>query len=156
MLPAIDVGRSVSRVGGKAQLPAYREVAGELRLAYSQFEELETFARFATRLDKETRATIERGRRVREVLKQAEAEPLPAAEQVAVLKAANAGLFDDLPPDRVGRAEAAIRDAVRERLEDWSRRVAQGEALTDDDWDRILAVAREAVSGLEAAGETTS
>ena len=60
-LPAIDIGKSVSRVGGKAQLPAFRAVAGDLRLAYAQFEELETFARFGTRLDDETRRSLERG-----------------------------------------------------------------------------------------------
>jgi F-type H+/Na+-transporting ATPase subunit alpha len=71
-LPAIDVGKSVSRVGGKTQLPAYRTVTGDLRLSYAQFEELEMFARFGTRLDEKTRDTIERGRRVRKVLTQPE------------------------------------------------------------------------------------
>jgi F-type H+-transporting ATPase subunit alpha len=83
ILPAIDIGKSVSRVGGKTQYPAYRSVAGDLRLSYSQFEELESFARFATRLDEDTRAIIEHGRRVREVLKQAEHKPLRASEQMA-------------------------------------------------------------------------
>ena len=70
ILPAVDVGKSVSRVGGKTQLPAYRAVVASLRLAYTQFEELEAFARFGTRLDDAARQSIERGRRVREVLKQ--------------------------------------------------------------------------------------
>ena len=69
VLPAVDVGKSVSRVGGKAQIPAYRQVAGDLRLSYTQFQELEAFARFGTRLDDRTRATLEHGRRVREALK---------------------------------------------------------------------------------------
>jgi len=69
ILPAVDVGKSVSRVGGKTQLPAYRSVAGDLRLSYSQFEELESFSRFGTRLDDATRRTLERGWRVREILK---------------------------------------------------------------------------------------
>ncbi len=146
------MGRSVSRVGGKAQLPAYREVAGDLRLAYSQFEELETFARFATRLDEETRATIERGRRVREILKQAEAEPLPAAEQVTVLKAVNAGLFDELALEEVASAGEAVRRAVRERLPAWIRKAGTGEALTEQDWGSLVKLAREAVAG--PAGET--
>jgi len=153
VLPAVDVGRSVSRVGGKAQLPAYREVAGELRLAYSQFEELETFARFATRLDADTRATIERGRRVREALKQPEAEPIPAPEQVAVLKAVNAGLFDDLALDQVAAAADGVRQAVRERLPEWSRRVAAGEALAEADWEAAVEVARAALSGELPQGE---
>ncbi len=70
VLPAVDVGKSVSRVGGKSQLPAYRDVSGNLRLSYSQFEELETFARFGTRLDAETQKTLEHGRHIREVLLQ--------------------------------------------------------------------------------------
>ncbi|MBW1834467.1 MAG: F0F1 ATP synthase subunit alpha, partial [Deltaproteobacteria bacterium] len=80
-------GKSVSRVGGKTQLAAYRAVAGDLRLSYSQFEELETFSRFGTRLDEETRKTLDRGRRVREVLKQSQYEPMPVPEQAAVLVA---------------------------------------------------------------------
>jgi F-type H+-transporting ATPase subunit alpha len=152
VMPAVDVGRSVSRVGGKAQLPAYREVAGELRLAYSQFEELETFARFATRLDADTRATIERGRRVREALKQPEAAPLPAAEQVAVLKAVNAGLFDDLALAEVAAAAERVRRAVGEHLPEWSRRVAAGETVADADWQAVVAVAREAVGGGDDEG----
>lgn len=78
VLPAVELGRSVSRVGGKAQLPVYRAIAGELKLAYAQFEELETFARFGARLDERTRATLERGRRVRELLRQEANSPLTA------------------------------------------------------------------------------
>ena len=76
VLPAIDVGKSVSRVGGKAQRAAYRAVAGDLKLAYAQFEELETFARFGARLDETTRKIIEHGRRIRACLKQAECAPV--------------------------------------------------------------------------------
>jgi F-type H+/Na+-transporting ATPase subunit alpha len=79
VLPAVNVGLSVSRVGGKTQLPAYRAVAADLRLSYSQFEELEAFARFGTRLDEDTRRTLARGERVREVLKQPQYATLPAA-----------------------------------------------------------------------------
>ncbi len=96
ILPAVDVGKSVSRVGGKAQLPAYRAVAGDLRLFYSQFEELEVFSRFGSRLDERTRQTLARGRAVREALKQPQFDPLPASVQVAILVAATAGLFDNL------------------------------------------------------------
>ena len=84
ILPAVDVGKSVSRVGGKSQLNAYRSVAGDLRLSYSQFGELEGFARFGTRLDEETRKTLDRGRRVREALKQSQFELLSVPEQIAV------------------------------------------------------------------------
>jgi F-type H+-transporting ATPase subunit alpha len=146
ILPAVDVGRSVSRVGGKAQLPAYRAVAGDLRLAYSQFEELEQFSRFGTRLDEQTRKTIEHGRRVREVLKQSQFEPMDAAEQVAVLLAVSAGLFDDIPLDGVARAERAVRKATAEQLPDLYSRIHAGQRLSDDGRDSLLQVARSAVA----------
>jgi F-type H+/Na+-transporting ATPase subunit alpha len=146
LLPAIDVGKSVSRVGGKTQSPAFRSVAGDLRLSYSQFEELETFARFATRLDEETRATIEHGRRVREILKQPEHAPLRASQQMAALKAASAGLFDDLEIDRVGAAEAAVQKSVLEQLPGICQRMEAGEVLDDSEWARLLDAAREALA----------
>jgi F-type H+-transporting ATPase subunit alpha len=149
LLPAIDVGKSVSRVGGKTQYPAYRAVAGDLRLSYSQFEELETFARFATRLDADTRATIEHGRRVREVLKQGEHHPLRAAEQMAILKAVNAGLLDTLALDKVDEAERRIQQRVLETLPGLCERMEAGEKLDDEAWQRVLDVAREALSDVE-------
>jgi len=153
LLPPVEVGRSVSRVGGKTQLAAYRRVAGPLRLAYSQFEELETFARFATRLDEDTKARIERGRRVREALKQGEHAPLAPAEQVAVLYAVAHGLFDDLEAGDVGRGEQAILERVRDRLGELAQRIESGEKLDDDDWQRLEDEAREALATLhEGAG----
>ncbi|MDH4063733.1 MAG: alternate F1F0 ATPase, F1 subunit alpha [Acidobacteriota bacterium] len=146
LLPAVDVGKSVSRVGGKTQLPAYRHVAGDLRLAYSQFEELETFARFATRLDDDTRATIERGRRVRAVLAQPEHHMIRAAEQVAVFHAVNHGLFDALPTDQVPSAEHSVRRAVLEALPDICARIENGEHLEEAAWDALLGVARTALA----------
>lgn len=151
ILPAVDVGRSVSRVGGKAQLPAYRAVAGDLRLAYSQFEELEQFSRFGTRLDEETRKTLEHGRRVREVLKQPQFATMDAAEQVAVLLAVSAGLFDDIPLDGVARAERAVRKATAEQLPDLHSRIHAGQRLSDDDSDSLLQVARSAVTSEQGA-----
>ena len=145
ILPAVDVGKSVSRVGGKTQLPAYRAVAGALRLAYSQFEELETFARFGTRLDDATRQTIERGRRVREVFKQHQYGPLPVAEQLAALVAVNGGLFDRLPLDQVAEAEAAARKGVAENLGDLCARILAGEKLTDDDQAALIDAAKAAI-----------
>jgi F-type H+-transporting ATPase subunit alpha len=142
VLPAVDVGRSVSRVGGKTQFPAYRAVAGDLRLAYAQFEELESFARFATRLDPDTRATIEHGRRVREVLKQPEHAPQRAAAQIAVLAALNAGLLDAVPPERMRDVEAALQAGVLEVHRDLCARMEAGEPLADGDLDALLATAR--------------
>ncbi|KAA3633244.1 MAG: alternate F1F0 ATPase, F1 subunit alpha [Proteobacteria bacterium] len=144
-LPAVDVGKSVSRVGGKAQLPAFRKVAGDLRLAYSQFEELETFARFATRLDDRTRAIIEHGRRVREVLKQAEQHPLRASAQIAVLNAVTAGLLDDVALDDVSLVGHAIEERILEESADLCERIDKGDVLDDNQWERMLAVARNAL-----------
>jgi F-type H+-transporting ATPase subunit alpha len=153
MLPPVDVGRSVSRVGGKTQLPAYHRVAGPLRLAYSQFEELETFARFATRLDEDTRAKIERGRRVREALKQGEHDPLAPSEQIAVLYAAAHGLFDQLDVAEVHWAEDAVREAVRENLSDLARRIDHGEKPSEDDWKALSRSVRGALSGARGSTE---
>src|SRR3989339_293348 len=97
VLPAVDVGKSVSRVGGKAQRSAYRAVAGDLKLGYAQFEELETFSRFGARLDEDTRKIVEHGRRIRACLKQSEFAPVSVPAQIAVLLALIAELFDPVP-----------------------------------------------------------
>jgi F-type H+-transporting ATPase subunit alpha len=141
-LPAVEIGKSVSRVGGKAQLPAYRAVAAALRLNYSQFEELEIFARFGTRLDEETRHRLERGRRVREILKQSEHRRLPVPEQIAVLLAVTSGTFDALPLDRIADAELALCQAVGEELTELSHRLLSGKSVTDEDREEILKTAR--------------
>ena len=145
VLPAVDVGRSVSRVGGKAQRAAYRAVTGEMRLTYSQFQELEAFARFGTRLDEETRRTLRRGRRIREVLKQDQYAPMPVAEQIAVLLAATEGVFDDVPAEQVSAAEQAVRTAVREELPSASTQIREGTDLDEETRSRLLTVARTAV-----------
>ena len=110
----MDVGKSVSRVGGKAQLPAYRAVAGDLRLSYSQFQELEAFSRFGTRLDERTRKTLEHGYRVREVLKQSQFDPMPVAHQIVVLLAVTQGLLRRHPPGPGGgRGKGGAAYALR-------------------------------------------
>jgi F-type H+-transporting ATPase subunit alpha len=149
VLPAVDVGKSVSRVGGKAQLPAYRAVAGSLRLSYTQFEELETFARFGTRLDDETRKTLEHGRKVREILKQPQYAPIPVAEQMAVLLAGSEGLLDGIVPEGVSAAEAIIREAATTVLPEICSRIEAGEKLGDEDRKRLLDTARNAISESE-------
>jgi F-type H+-transporting ATPase subunit alpha len=156
VLPAVDVGKSVSRVGGKTQLPAYRAVAGHLRLSYSQFEELETFARFGTRLDETTLHTLEHGRRIREVLKQSQYEPLSASEQIAVLLAAAEGLLDAIPPDEVAPASNRIRKAVSAGLSEVCAAIESGAKLNDEDRDRLLAVARDAVGEKDENHEEAS
>ncbi|VEP14547.1 F1 sector of membrane-bound ATP synthase, alpha subunit [Hyella patelloides LEGE 07179] len=145
ILPAVDVGKSVSRVGGKTQLPAYRAVAGDLRLSYSQFEELEAFSRFGTRLDEATQKSIERGQRVREILKQNQYQPIPVAEQIAVLLAATQGSFDTVPVEKIKLVENSIRQAVREKLPDVCQRIEVGEQLNESDLTNLLNIAEDTV-----------
>jgi F-type H+-transporting ATPase subunit alpha len=146
ILPAADVGKSVSRVGGKTQLPAYRAVAGNLRLSYSQFEELEKFARFSTRLDEQTRKTIEHGRRVREVLKQDQYNPLSVPEQIAVLLSVTEGLFDDIPVNKIVETEEKIRSAVTAKLPDIGLKIEKGEKLGDEDKRAIIDAVKNAMN----------
>ena len=148
MLPAVDVGRSVSRVGGKTQLPAYRRVAGDLRLSYSQFEELEAFSRFSSRLDEETLHTLERGRRVREVLKQPEGQPMSVPEQIAVLVAVTAGIFDEIPFGQIARAEAVVREAVLSQCPELCAQILAGEKLSDEDFQSLVETTRASVKQL--------
>ncbi len=148
LLPAIDIGKSVSRVGGKAQLPAYRAVAGDLRIAYSQFEELESFSRFGTRLDEDTRKRLERGWRVREILKQPQLKPIPVAEQIASLLAVTGGALDSVPIKDVGRGEQIIRKEVTTKLGDLCARIESGDKLSMENFNTILSLAQEAMAPL--------
>ncbi|WP_082089489.1 alternate F1F0 ATPase, F1 subunit alpha [Methanosarcina horonobensis] len=145
VLPAVDVGKSVSRVGGKAQLAAYRAVAGDLKLAYSQFEELEAFTRFGARLDENTRKVIEHGRRVRTLLKQPQNSPVPVPDQIVILVALNAKLFDNVPLDKMGEAESALRKAVSDIPSDLRDRFKGDKELSDKDRETILDIARKAL-----------
>ncbi len=144
-LPAIDVGKSVSRVGGKTQFPSYRAVTGTLRLSYSQFEELERFARFSTRLDETTRKTLERGKRIREILKQPQYQPLPVSSQIAVLLAATEGIFDEIPLDMISLAEQTICKEVTE-LPDVCKRLEAGYKLNDEDRYELITMARRTLA----------
>lgn len=145
VLPAVDVGRSVSRVGGKTQLPAYRTVAGDLRLAYAQFEELEKFARFSSQLDDDTRATLDRGLRAREILKQPQHRLLTVPEQIGSMLALTSGALDGLPLQRIRTAERSIHVAVGEELPELCERIAAGERLNEDDLGRLTTVVHGAV-----------
>ena len=106
--PAVDVGKSVSRVGGKTQAPILKSLSESLRLEYAQFLELEVFTRFGTMVDESTRKVIEHGRRIRAVLGQRQFAPLPLGEQVALLCALSDGVLDALPLDRVNAFRASL------------------------------------------------
>ncbi len=146
VLPAVDVGKSVSRVGGKAQRAAYRAVAGDLKLAYAQFEELETFARFGARLDDNTRKIIEHGRRIRACLKQPESMPVPVPAQITLLLALTAGLFDPVSLDKMAEAEHAVLDAAEKVPAEVGARIETADKLSDDDRKVIVEIARAALA----------
>jgi F-type H+-transporting ATPase subunit alpha len=146
VLPAVDVGKSVSRVGGKAQLAAYRAVAGDLKLAYAQFEELETFARFGARLDEDTRQSIVHGKRIRACLGQAEFAPLSVAAQIVILLALNAALFDPVPLVRMAAAQQAVVEIADDLPDDLSKRLTAGDKLTDADRQQLTDAASAAIA----------
>lgn len=145
ILPAVDVGKSVSRVGGKAQLTAYRKVAGDLRLSYSQFQELEAFSRFGTRLDQATRKSLDHGRRVREILKQNQFMPMKAADQIAVLLAANMGMLDRIPLDDTAMVEKKIIEMLAANP-DLAERIVMAEK-NDSVWQRLEHELRKTIAG---------
>jgi F-type H+-transporting ATPase subunit alpha len=145
VLPAVDVGKSVSRVGGKAQRAAYRAVAGDLKLSYAQFEELETFSRFGARLDEDTRKIIEHGRRIRTCLKQPEFAPVSVPAQIAVLLALTAELFDHVPLDQMIDAENALHEAAANIPAEVCARFETAAKLSDEDRKTIIEIARIAL-----------
>jgi F-type H+-transporting ATPase subunit alpha len=150
ILPAVDVALSVSRVGSQAQKAAYRAVAGSLKLAYSQFEELEAFAKFGTHLDDATRKTIDHGQRIRACLKQSQSQPVPVVDQIAVLVALQAGLFDQVPLEKVPEGEVALRRAVAGLPKEFAERLNSNEKLSDGDRKTILDVSHGALDPLQA------
>ncbi|MEO8858923.1 MAG: alternate F1F0 ATPase, F1 subunit alpha [Burkholderiaceae bacterium] len=147
VLPAVNVGQSVSRVGGKAQYGAFRALAGDLKLGYAQFEELEAFERFGARLDAHNRRSIEHGRRIRACLQQAESQPVGVPAQIAVLQALTSHLFDSVPLARMAEAEGAVRHAAQELSPDLCERLATAARPSADDTAALLAAARAALKG---------
>jgi len=154
VLPAVDVGKSVSRVGGKAQRVAYRAVAGDLKLAYAQFEELETFARFGARLDDDTRKIIEHGRRIRACLKQSELAPIAVPAQIAVLLALTATLFDAVPLDQMPDAQHAVHEAALQIPAEICARFETGDKLSQEDREAIVTIAGHALAPFQPETKT--
>ncbi|MGD0674111.1 MAG: alternate F1F0 ATPase, F1 subunit alpha [Polyangiaceae bacterium] len=146
VLPAVDVGKSVSRVGGEAQRAAFRAVAGDLKLAYAQFEELESFARFGAQLDDGTRRTIEHGRRIRACLKQPEFAPVSVPAQIAVLLALSTELFDAVPMDQMTDAEHAVQTAAADIRPEVRARFESAPKLSDEDRQTTIESARRALA----------
>jgi F-type H+-transporting ATPase subunit alpha len=153
MLPAVDVGKSVSRVGGKAQRAAYRAVAGDIKLGYAQFEELETFSRFGARLDEDTRKIIEHGRRIRACLKQPEFSPVSVPAQIAVLLALTAEFFDRVPLEKMTDAEHAVHEAASNIPVEVRKRLNTDDKLSDDDRKTIMEISRKVIEKFQPKPE---
>ena len=141
--PAVDVGRSVSRVGGKTQPPALREVSASLRLDYTQFLELEVFSRFGGMLDARTRKTIEHGRRIRAVLSQEQYQPQPLALQIALLVALSEGLLDQLAPEQLAALGAGLPDWLAEHAAAAVHRIEQSGELDGAAQGALLSAVRD-------------
>ncbi len=131
-------------------------MAGDLKLAYAQFEELETFARFGARLDEDTRKIIEHGRRIRACLKQPEFAPVSVAAQIALLLALTAKLFDGVPLDRMLDAEQAVQGAAAGIPAEACVRLDTADKLSDEDRDTFIEIARKALEAFSPKPESKS
>ncbi|HEX2041751.1 MAG TPA: F0F1 ATP synthase subunit alpha [Acidimicrobiales bacterium] len=130
--PAVDVGISVSRVGGSAQIKAMKSVAGTLKLDLAQFRELEAFASFGSELDKTSQAQLDRGNKLTELLKQGLHSPMPVEEQVVSLFAGTKGFLDDIPTDDVGRFESELLEEFRSRYSDLLNEIKESGKLPEE------------------------
>ena len=130
--PAMNVGISVSRVGGNAQLKGMKQVAGRLRIDLAQFRELEAFAEFGSELDKASQAQLERGARVVEVLKQPQYNPMPVEDQVVVIAAVTGGLMDEIPIADIRRFEAGMLDYLHTRKPEVGEHIRTKGTLPED------------------------
>jgi F-type H+/Na+-transporting ATPase subunit alpha len=149
--PAINVGRSVSRVGGDAQIKAMKKVAGGIKLALSQYRDLESFASFASDLDAVSRAQLDRGARLTELLKQPQYSPFPVERQVVSIWMGTSGYLDDVPLEDVGRFESDFLDYVQRNQPGIYQAIRETQQLSDD----TAAALKEAVEEFRKTFETS-
>lgn len=148
--PAINVGLSVSRVGGAAQIKAMKQVAGTMRLDLAQYRELAAFAQFGSDLDKATKQKLDRGARLVELLKQPQYQPMPVEQQVASMYAATRGLMDDVPVLTIRKFEAEMLDFLKNSKADILIDIKTKKALDADIEDRLKAAVAEFKKGFQA------
>ncbi|SDL16832.1 F0F1 ATP synthase subunit alpha [Halarsenatibacter silvermanii] len=141
--PAINVGTSVSRVGGDAQIKAMKDVAGTLRLDLSQYRELEAFAQFGSDLDESTQQRLARGERIVEILTQDENDPMPVEEQIVILFAVVEGYLDDIPVDNLDRFEAEYLSFMRSSYNDLLENIVDTGEMTDEIEERLIETIQE-------------
>jgi len=150
--PAINVGVSVSRVGGAAQIKAMKEVAGSLRLDLSQFRELESFAAFASDLDATSKAQLERGARLVELLKQPQYQPAPVEEQVVSIFLGTGGHLDSVPVEDVRRFETEFLDHIRASEEGILSEIRESQKLSEETENKLIDAIKEFKKGFAATG----
>ncbi len=135
--PPIDVGNSVSRVGGDAMIDAMDDVTGTLRLDLAQYFELQSFAQFGSDLDQATQETLARGERTMNMLQQGEHQPVPVAEQVAVIYAVTSGLLDNIDPDNIPDWENQFREHLKNSHEELLNNIRDTQELSDEDEETL-------------------
>lgn len=145
--PAVNVGLSVSRVGGAAQIKAMKQVAGTMRLDMAQYRELAAFAQFGSDLDRATQARLTRGERLMELLKQTQFVPMPVEEQVASIFTAVNGLLDDQPVDKVSDFEAGWLKFLKDKKPELLPRIAEEKDISDDLSQQLSAACKEFKEG---------
>ncbi|MEM6109806.1 F0F1 ATP synthase subunit alpha [Mycobacterium sp. 050272] len=150
--PAINVGVSVSRVGGAAQIKAMKEVAGSLRLDLSQYRELEAFAAFASDLDATSKAQLDRGARLVELLKQPQYQPLPVEEQVVSIFLGTGGHLDSVPVEDVGRFETELLDHMRASEEKFLTGIRDSGKLSEEAESQLEEIIKKFKKGFAATG----
>lgn len=151
--PAIDVGISVSRVGGSAQVKSMKKLSGTLKLDLAQYRELEAFAKFGSDLDPTTQRQLKRGERTVELMKQGEYKPLPVEHQIALLKINNAGLLDDLPVEKIGDFEEMYLETIGAKFSDELDNLAKSGILDDTLGDQLVETAKSTIDQNLATSE---
>jgi F-type H+-transporting ATPase subunit alpha len=153
--PAINVGISVSRVGGNAQTKAMKKIAGSLRLDLAAFRELEAFAQLGTELDAATQRQLDRGYRMVELLKQPQYVPLNVADQVISIYAGTKGYFDKIPRDQVARAEKELHMYIREEKSEIRDALVAKSELTEEVENKLKAALTEFQNRFVLGGAVT-
>lgn len=144
--PAINVGISVSRVGGNAQIKAMKKVAGTLRIDLAQYRELEAFSKFGSDLDPATQRQLRRGERMVEILKQGQYAPVPVEEQVAIIYVATQGILDKVPTERIREFEREFTERLRLQYGDLMKGIAQSGSLSDEAAEQLKQIGNDLTS----------
>jgi F-type H+-transporting ATPase subunit alpha len=151
--PAIDVGISVSRVGGSAQVKSMKKLSGTLKLDLAQYRELEAFAKFGSDLDAATQRQLKRGERTVELMKQGEYNPLPVEQQIALLKINNAGLLDKLPVEKISEFEDTFLETINAKFSQKMEELSKSGVLSDEFGEELVETGQTVVDQILASEE---